>query len=91
MATGVYNPWIERSLQKLAFLMPGRYAKFEASTGPIDSIDRYAYRTPSARHTPAGEREIDEATDAEDPTGTPDPGPEVEESEEPPYGNRTTG
>jgi TolA-binding protein len=91
MATGVYNPWIERSLEKLALLMPGRYAKFETSTGPIDSIDSYAYRTPTARHIPAGEREIDETTDAEDPTGTPDPGPEVEEGEEPAYGDRTTG
>ena len=29
--------------------MPGRYAKFEASSGLIDSIDRYAYRAPNAQ------------------------------------------
>ncbi len=48
MAAGVYNGWIEKSLGKLAELMPGRYAKFEASSGFIDSIDRYVYRAPNA-------------------------------------------
>jgi tetratricopeptide (TPR) repeat protein len=63
MAAGVYNRWIERSLDKLAELMPGRYAKFEASTGFIDSIDRYAYRAPNARGSGAGEPETIEAAD----------------------------
>jgi tetratricopeptide (TPR) repeat protein len=48
MAAGVYNRWIEKSLGRLAELMPGRYAKFEASSGFIDSIDRYGYRSPNA-------------------------------------------
>jgi TolA-binding protein len=48
MAAGIYNPWIERSLAKLGDLMPGRYAKFEASSGLIDSLDTYAYRVPNA-------------------------------------------
>ena len=51
MAAGVYNPWIEKSLARLAVLMPGRYAKFEASSGFIDSIDTYAYHPPSAPGT----------------------------------------
>jgi hypothetical protein len=46
LASGIYNPWIEKSLARLAQLMPGRYAKFEASTGLVTSIDRYAYRAP---------------------------------------------
>ena len=29
-------------------MMPGRYAKYDESTGPIASIDEYAYRTPDA-------------------------------------------
>ena len=82
MATGVYNPWIERSLAKLAYLMPGRYAKFEASSGPIDSIDRYAYRVPSAHHSGASEAETDEATDPQDGPGTSNPRPEVQETQE---------
>jgi hypothetical protein len=45
---GVYNDWIEKSLAKLALLMPARYAKAEVSSGFLGSIDRYAYRAPSA-------------------------------------------
>jgi hypothetical protein len=37
--------------------MPGRYAKFEASSGLIASIDTYAYRAPNARSAPAGSAE----------------------------------
>jgi tetratricopeptide (TPR) repeat protein len=49
LASGVYNPWIEKSLARLAALMPGRYAKPEASSGLIASIDRYAYQAPAGR------------------------------------------
>ncbi len=48
MTAGVYNRFTEKSLEKLAVLMPGRYAKFEESSGLIASIDRYAYRMPNA-------------------------------------------
>ena len=54
MAAGVYNPWIEKSLARLAVLMPGRYAKAEASSGFIASIDTYAYQAPSAPGSRAG-------------------------------------
>ena len=33
LAVGVYNPWVQKSLDKLAVLMPGRYAKNEISGG----------------------------------------------------------
>ena len=46
MSAGVYNAWIEKSLARLAELMPGRYAKTEISSGFLGSIDRYAYRQP---------------------------------------------
>ena len=48
MVAGHFNPWIEKSLGALAGLMPGRYAKFEESSGFLVSIDTYAYRAPSA-------------------------------------------
>ena len=48
IAAGVYNEWIEKSLDKLALLVPGRYAKSEVSSGFVSSIDIYAYRSPSA-------------------------------------------
>ena len=56
LASGVYNPWIEKSLGRLADLMPGRYAKFEASSGLIASIDSYAYQAPKARCSAADDR-----------------------------------
>lgn len=48
LAGGVYNPWIQKSLDKLAEVMPGRYAKNEISGGYLGSIDSYAYRMPAA-------------------------------------------
>jgi len=46
MSGGVYNRWIEKSLARLGELMPGRYAKFEESSGLIPSVDHYAYQAP---------------------------------------------
>jgi len=48
LAVGVYNPWVQESLDKLSVLMPGRYAKNEISGGFVGSIDFYAYRMPIA-------------------------------------------
>jgi cellulose synthase operon protein C len=48
MLAGVFNPWVEKSLGKLADMMPGRYAKYEISSGFLGSIDFYAYRRPNA-------------------------------------------
>jgi hypothetical protein len=68
MTAGIYNAWIERSLGKLADLMPGRYAKFEASSGFIDSLDSFAYRTPNAPAPGADEAPAGEPADAEEST-----------------------
>jgi outer membrane protein assembly factor BamD (BamD/ComL family) len=51
LAGGIYNPWVQQSLDKLAVLMPGRYAKNEISGGYLGSIDSYAYRMPIAPPT----------------------------------------
>ncbi len=48
LANGIFNPWVQKSLDKLAVLMPGRYAKNEISGGFLGSIDTYAYRMPIA-------------------------------------------
>lgn len=48
LAGGVYNAWVQKSLDKLTVLMPGRFAKDEISGGFIGSIDTYAYRMPIA-------------------------------------------
>jgi hypothetical protein len=72
MAAGIYNSWIEKSLGKLADLVPGRYAKFEASSGLITSIDSYAYQVPDASGSAADETEVDGAEGIEAPTSSPD-------------------
>ncbi len=48
LAGGIYNDWVQQSLDELSVLMPGRYAKSESSEGFVDSIDQYAYRMPIA-------------------------------------------
>ncbi|MCR9096610.1 MAG: tetratricopeptide repeat protein [bacterium] len=50
--TGLANAWIERSLSRLAEVSPGRYAKQEMSTGPLESLDGYVYRTPLREAVP---------------------------------------
>jgi len=40
---GVYNEWIDKSLQKLARLVPARYDKPEEESPVIASLDRYVY------------------------------------------------
>jgi tetratricopeptide (TPR) repeat protein len=40
---GVYNPWIEKSLQKLAGFMPARYDKQEENSGVISSPETYIF------------------------------------------------
>jgi hypothetical protein len=39
---------VQKSLDQLSVLMPGRYAKNEISGGFLGSIDTYAYRLPIA-------------------------------------------
>ena len=40
IALGVFNTWVEKSFTKLATLVPARYAKFEESSGYIETFDR---------------------------------------------------
>jgi tetratricopeptide (TPR) repeat protein len=44
---GVYNEWIEKSLQKLAKLVPARYDKPEESSDVVGSLDTYVYEIDS--------------------------------------------
>jgi outer membrane protein assembly factor BamD (BamD/ComL family) len=46
---GVFNTWTEKSLSRLAEMVPGRYAKTEMSSGFIGTIDRYVYQSPLAQ------------------------------------------
>ncbi|MCW9032158.1 MAG: hypothetical protein OQK58_11770, partial [Gammaproteobacteria bacterium] len=48
---GVYSLWIDRSLRKLGGLVPGRYAKYEVSTGVISSLMSYRYALDGSSET----------------------------------------
>jgi TolA-binding protein len=72
MASGIYNPWIEKSLGQLAILVPGRYAKFEASSGLIASLDSYAYRVPRSLGSDTEGTQTDGATEPGEPAQRPD-------------------
>jgi hypothetical protein len=43
LSRGVYNEWIEKSLQRLAGFVPARYDKPEESIGIIASLETYIY------------------------------------------------
>ena len=46
MRAGNFNAWTEKSRDRLAQMVPGRYAKPELSNGFLDAIDSYVYRHP---------------------------------------------
>ena len=51
LATGVYNPWIEKSLGKLAILMPGTLREVRGEQR-LDRVGRrYAYEAPKVTAT----------------------------------------
>jgi len=66
LAGGIYNPWIQKSLDRLALLMPGRYAKNEISGGYVGSTDTYAYRMPVAPPLGMDGQEIANAPESDD-------------------------
>jgi len=80
MGSGIYNPWIEKSLAQLAVLVPGRYAKFEASSGMIASLDGYDYRAPRQRPGDAPQAKPDGETPSDAPPQAPKPGSETQAS-----------
>ena len=49
LQAGVFNDWTEKSLGRLAELVPGRYAKAEISIDFDGTIDRYVYRSPASK------------------------------------------
>jgi len=43
ISRGVYNEWIDKSLQKLAEFLPARYAKSEETSGIVSSLETYIF------------------------------------------------
>ncbi len=53
---GTLNAWTDKSLSRLAELVPVRYAKDELSSGYLGSIERYAYITPVVPQSASAEQ-----------------------------------
>lgn len=66
ISIGVYSLWIDKSLGRLAGLMPARYAKFEESTGFIESMDLYKYQFIATAVEPPPALPVDKATSPAD-------------------------
>ncbi|WP_298832499.1 tetratricopeptide repeat protein [uncultured Piscinibacter sp.] len=70
---GIYNKWVDKSFRKLATLVPARYAKFEESTGYVETFNRLvAFGKLTARPepvvaaaTPQPDKEVPAATAGE--------------------------
>jgi TolA-binding protein len=66
ISRGVYNEWIEKSLQKLAESVPARYDKSEETSGIISSLETYIFEID--RPAPAeSEVAITEETETAEP------------------------
>ncbi len=72
LVAGIFNPWVQKSLDQLVVLMPGRYAKNEISDGYVGSIDSYAYRMPIASPEPGGAPADPESRDPGSETAAPE-------------------
>ena len=71
LAAGVYNPWVQKSLDRLADLMPGRYAKNESSEDFVGTVEVYAYRMPIAPDPAIGEEDGVDVSQGETPSEEP--------------------
>ena len=43
LSLGIFSPWIDKSIETLAKLVPARYAKFEESSGYVAKIEKANY------------------------------------------------
>jgi hypothetical protein len=72
---GVYNLWIDKSLQKLAEFVPARYDKPEESSGIVSSLETYIFEidrpAPPAppESEPGAPAKIEEPVKTAQPTG----------------------
>ena len=57
ISRGVYNEWVDKSLQKLAALVPARYARPEETSGFMSSLDTFVFEIdrPAVSAQPASE------------------------------------
>jgi tetratricopeptide (TPR) repeat protein len=79
ISRGVYNVWIEKSLQKLAEFMPARYDKPEETTGIISSPATYLFEIDRPELSGPVKSELTEPTQVEKPASVTKTEPGVAE------------
>jgi len=91
VSRGVYNVWVEKSLQKLAEFVPARYDKPEQKSDILSSLETYvferarsAWPAPTTGRPAAAASQPEAAGEAEEPEPVTEPKPaapfEIEES-----------
>ena len=83
MASGIYNAWIEKSLGELAVLVPGPLREVRSQQWP----DRFARRATSIGYPMCAgvkrkARQLDGATESDEPSLEPDSGSDAEAAHE---------
>jgi hypothetical protein len=78
ISQGIYNGWVDKSLQKLAVFVPARYAKPEETSDIVSSLDTYifALERPSPPAAPLAEGPVIDAGAMPE-----EPGEQVENAE----------
>ena len=84
ISRGVYNEWVDKSLQKLAALVPARYAKPEETSGIMSSLDTFVFEIdrPAVSAQPAPEPGVTAEGDGSE-EGEQIQGPDTATSDEP--------
>jgi TolA-binding protein len=77
LALGAYSAWVDKSIEKLAKLVPARYARTEESGVFIDTLGSLTYKPPVPAPVVAGQ------VTAGQTGATPDPAPPGPASEQP--------
>jgi tetratricopeptide (TPR) repeat protein len=84
ISRGVYNVWVDKSLQKLTEFVPARYDRPEETSGIVSSLETYIYEIYRPALFALPESEPAESTQVEEPgsVGESEPGEatQVEES-----------
>lgn len=78
ISRGIYNQWIEKSLQKLTVFLPARYNKPEQASAVIGSLETYVFEIQGAQMpVPAKETESTATGQTLQHTDTTDAAPEA--------------
>jgi TolA-binding protein len=84
ISLGVYNEWVDKSLQELAKFMPARYDKPEEESPVIASLDSYKFaierREPPAPRAPEGAARTGETKQDAKPVGAEEAAPAAGDS-----------